>query len=283
MNNPDSMPQFVPGVTPSTPYKSLVVLIASEKILCHINGDELIDFIWSEKTLNVANENILSQHYLGEFNGEPIWAWEVNEENLVLPRSSKWSTLRSLLGQMDDQLFVLAGMSNQIINWWQEFRFCGRCGNQTELLADERAKYCDPCNAIYYPRISPCIIVVVTRGEHCLLARNAAWKNNYYSALAGFVECGENAEQALAREVMEEVGIRVNNIRYFGSQSWPFPSQLMLGFHADYAGGEICVDGTEIADAQWWRYDRLPPCPGTASISGRLIQDFVAQCHNPVR
>lgn len=135
---------------------------------------------------------------------------------------------------------------------------------------------CDSCRIINYPRIAPCVIVLVTRGEELLLARNANFPQPMYSTLAGFIEAGETAEATLAREVREEVGVEITNLRYFRSQSWPFPNQLMLGFFADYASGEIVCDGSEIADAGWFHYSDLPMTPPVASISGQLIQHYVA-------
>src|SRR5690606_28839634 len=123
----------------------------------------------------------------------------------------------------------------QIINWCDHHRFCGRCGAATQLDPIERAAVCDNCELLFYPRLSPCVIGIVERHDHCLLAHNKRFKSQKYSALSGFIEPGETAEQALAREIEEEVGIQITNIRYFGSQPWPFPGQLMLGFHADYA------------------------------------------------
>ena len=135
---------------------------------------------------------------------------------------------------------------------------------------------CEPCNINLYPRISPCVIVVVIDGERCLLVGKPSWPEGRFSALAGFLEAGESAEQALHREVFEEVGVHIENIRYVGSQTWPFPGQLMLGFLADAKTTDIQVDGVEIAEAEWFHYSQLPiNCPSIQSMSGRLIEHFV--------
>ena len=141
----------------------------------------------------------------------------------------------------------------------------------------DRAKECPACHLISYPRLSPSIIVLITKGEEMLLARNADWPTGMYSTLAGFVEAGESVEQTLHREVLEEVGLQVKNLKYFGSQSWPFPNSLMLGFHAEYDSGEIVCQDEEIADAQWFRIDNLPQIPPKTAISGWLIQEFIDQ------
>ena len=270
--------RFYPAITPASETASFLILISAGQLLCRPGDNNAVDFIWPEADMPLDRNTIHSKNYLGQFDNAPLWVWEIAPGSVSPPPGIEWRTLRSLLGRVDDQLFDMAGLAQQIVSWWNDYRYCGRCGKETAVVSRERAKYCDTCNAIFYPRISPCIIVVVTKGEQCLLARNASWKNDYYSALAGFVECGESAERAVMREVMEEVGIEIKNIRYYGSQPWPFPGQLMLGFHAEHARGEICIDGREISDARWWRYDKLPPHPGITSISGKLIQDFVATC-----
>ena len=132
------------------------------------------------------------------------------------------------------------------------------------------------CGNLVYPRISPCVIVLVTKGEELLLAHNKNFPGNFYSTLAGFIEPGESAEDSLKREVLEEVNIRIKNLTYFGSQSWPFPSQLMLGFHAEYETGEVKPDGVEIDKADWFNYKKLPQVPpANISISGQLIESYV--------
>lgn len=184
--------------------------------------------------------------------------------------------LRSLFGTLDDGIVMAAGLGSQLIHWDRTHRFCGRCGAKTGDKPDERAKVCLQCGLLNYPRISPAIIVAVIKDDCILLARNKRFKRSFYSVLAGFVELGETLEQCVAREVLEETGISVANLRYFGSQPWPFPDSLMVGFLADYAGGDIHIDGLEISDAGWFPRDSLPSIPPRLSIARKLIDWFVA-------
>lgn len=187
-------------------------------------------------------------------------------------------SLRSLLFSQGDYAFTVAGKASQILDWYDSHRYCGSCGSPTIHHASERAVYCSSCSQQYYPRINPCAIMLVTRGDQCLLARSARFKTGFFSCLAGFIEVGETPEQTVQREVKEEVGLDVENIRYIKSQSWPFPSQLMLGYMAEYKAGEIVPEVAEIAEADWYSIDNLPnvPAPGI-SVAGELIQLFVSQ------
>ena len=225
------------------------------------------DFRWFDMEVE-------SKHFLGHYLNRPCFALSASGR----PAEGFVSLgLRGLLGRTAQSVFYLAGRAQQIIEWDQTHRFCGRCGEEMQHHHADRAKQCPSCKLISYPRLSPSIIVLVTRGDEMLLARNAAWPNGMYSTLAGFVEPGESIEQTLHREVMEEVGVSVKNLRYFGSQSWPFPNSLMLGFHAEYDGGEIVCQDEEIADAQWFRSDNLPQIPPKTAISGWLIEEFLQQ------
>ncbi len=217
---------------------------------------------------------VSSKHFLGHYLNRPCFA--IAAEGAAGEGYSQVG-LRGLLGRTQQSLFYLAGRAQQIIDWHESHQFCGRCGNVMQDHAQDRAKHCDACGLISYPRLSPSIIVLVTRGDEMLLARNAAWPNGMYSTLAGFVEAGESIEQTVHREVMEEVGLQVKNLQYFGSQSWPFPNSLMLGFHAEYAGGDIVCQDDEIADARWFKPDNLPQIPPKTAISGWLIQEFINQ------
>ncbi len=216
----------------------------------------------------------LSQVYMGTLRGiacygvELAWGFEA-------PVNHYWTGLRRLLLQTDESLFAIVGRGRQLLEWHRTHQFCGQCGQLMQDHPVDRARQCLSCDKLFYPRLSPCIIVLVTRGEELLLARGAGHSDAVYSTLAGFIEAGETVEQAVHREVMEEVGLELQKPVYQGSQSWPFPHQLMLGFEAAYHSGEIAIDEKEIADARWWHFTELPRHPPEMSISGRLIHNYV--------
>jgi len=216
---------------------------------------------------------VVQRHYLGRYDGMPCHAVELADESL--PEGMDLKDLRQVYELLEEDLFVLGGRAVQIVEWDRTHQYCGRCGSRTHPAKKERAKACPQCGLLNFPRLSPAIIVAVTRGEEILLARSAHFPQRMFSVLAGFVEPGETIEECVVREVQEEVGITVGNIRYFGSQPWPFPNSLMLGFTAEYVAGELALDPTEIAEAGWFRADSLPSIPGRISIAGRLIQWFI--------
>lgn len=214
--------------------------------------------------------------YLGVLGDQHCYAAEVHAE-APPPQGWAFQGLRSLFGQFDDAMLALAGRAVQIVDWDRSHRYCGACATPTVVKSTERSRECPACGITYYPRIAPVVMCLVRRGRQILLARSPRFPQSTYSALAGFVEAGETLEQCVAREVMEEVSLRVKNLRYFASQPWPFPHSMMIAFHADYAGGDIAVDGIEIADAKWFDVDALPNLPGTISISRRLIDSAIAE------
>lgn len=195
------------------------------------------------------------------------------------PGSSEFVPLRSAFGRLSELDWILAGRASQILIWDEDHRFCGRCGSTTTAHALERSRVCPSCGLAHFPRLAPAVIVLVERADgRALLAWGRQFPSRLFSTLAGFVEAGESLEETVQREVKEEVGIDVANIRYFGSQPWPFPHSLMVGFTADYAGGEIVVQPDEIREADWFSHDDLPPVPrGTMSIAGRMIDDWIAR------
>ena len=230
-----------------------------------------------QQELDAHGWRVLRRLFLGYWHDQPCYALEIDEVDEVDPLCYQRGSLYQLLGRVDDQVFALAGRASQVLDWERDHQFCGRCGGRMQVDTQERAMRCGACDTINYPRIAPCVIVLVTHGEELLLARNANFPRPMYSTLAGFIEAGETVEETLVREVREEVGVEVSNMRYFRSQSWPFPNQLMLGFFAEYAGGEIICDPREIADARWFHYRELPMIPPASSVAGQLIRHYIDQ------
>ncbi len=214
--------------------------------------------------------------YLGSLDGRPCYAAEYPKEQTVSDPFCLKSP-RTLFGRLEDELIWIAGLANHLVYWNRNHQFCGRCGSLTENKTDERAKICPKCGLINYPRLSPAVIVAVIKDNQILLASSPRFNSNFYSVLAGFVEPGETLEECVKREVLEEVGIEVKNIRYFGSQPWPFPDSLMIAFTSEYAKGEIVVDNNEILNAGWFGADNLPPVPAKISIARKLIDWFSEQ------
>jgi NAD+ diphosphatase len=210
------------------------------------------------------------KQYLGLYGGKHCYAVAIPETQ---PLPDGWAALglRDLFGLVETTLAALTGRAYQILEWDRNHRYCSRCGTPTEPRTDERSRTCPACRYTTYPPVTPAIMILVTHGRKLLLARKAAFPQGRYSALAGFVEPGEMLEDTVIRETREEVGVEIRNIRYFGSQPWPFPHSLMIAFTAEYAGGAITPDGVEIEEARWFDADELPKLPPSISISRRLI------------
>ncbi|GIZ11865.1 NAD(+) diphosphatase [Pseudomonas sp. NCCP-436] len=247
-----------------------VLLYSQQHFLCDSNG-VLFPREWIQRQdLPVRGEQGIG--YLGE---DPVYL-------LLLDHSAcldgcSWQSLRQFMLTGEAEIFRMLSYAAQIGTWFTEHRFCGSCGAPTRQMPGERAMRCDSCNWQHYPRLAPSMIVLVTRDDEILLARSPRFVTGVYSTLAGFVEPGESVEHCVAREVREEVGIEVQDLQYVGSQGWPFPHSLMLGFHARYAGGDIVMQEDEIEDARWFRIDTLPPLPAQRSIARYLIDLYVAQ------
>lgn len=214
--------------------------------------------------------------FIGWIGRRPCYAAVLDRE-LPPPAGFYSEPLRRLIGRLDDSAFAMAGRASQVLTWFRNHRYCSRCGEPTRRHERDLAMVCEACGYHQYPRITPCVIMLVTRGDEALLAHSPRFPEGFYSCLAGFMEPGETAEQAVRREVMEETAVEVCNLRYHGSQSWPFPHSLMLGFRAEHRAGEIRIDGEEIVDARWWRVGELPRIPPTGSIARALIDDWVRQ------
>ena len=219
------------------------------------------------------------RHFLGMLGSEAVWAIDVPHGED--PSYGAALDLFSYYGRSTEVEWAIAGRAVQLAEWGRTHRFCGRCGTPTVASAGDRSMTCPECKLLAYPRLAPAMITLVTRGEpgpdqEALLARGVTFRAPMYSCLAGFVEPGESLEQSVIREVREEVGIDITNVSYRGSQPWPFPHSLMIGFRAEYAGGDIVCDPTEIVDAQWYRRDALPNIPPRISIARKLIDEWLA-------
>ena len=219
----------------------------------------------------------LRRQFIGVLGAHPCWSAELATD-ADAPAGLVFRDLRWLFGTLPPELHQIAGRAVQIMEWDRSHQFCGACGAPTRAAENERARLCERCGLAHYPRLAPSMIVAVERDGALLLARAPHFPRGIFSVLAGFVEPGESVEDTVAREVREETAIEVEDVRYFGSQPWPYPHSLMLGFQARWAGGEIQVDGREIEDAGWFRASAMPPTfPGNVSISQWLIADFLAR------
>ena len=241
-----------------------------DQLLCNASG-ELI--LLNEEQADELTLPMCSEHYLGKLNGDDLWVRSLSFG--TLSAAYQWLGLRSQLELLSPAAFQLAGRALQIVRWFYDHQYCGRCAQPTTQDEFDFARVCQSCSLRFYPRIAPCMIALVTRGDEMLLAHHHRASRVMYTTLAGFVEAGESVEECVRREIREEVGVEVGKLDYFRSQAWPFPSQLMLGFFAEYTSGDIHIDPEEIIDAKWFRYDELPQVPATATVAGQLITHYV--------
>ncbi len=246
------------------------LIFSGDRVVANKQHPSLIKAPWQQLDFVHAYSDQLIP--VGTHQQIPCFAIDVGKEQLDIEQYQTLS-LRALFMANDEELFFLVAKAWQTILFKRTHRYCGQCGYEMQQVGWEMAMKCDRCSHRCYPRISPCIIVAIRHQDKILLAQGPSQKERkMYSTLAGFVESGESLEQAVHREVFEEVGIKIKNLRYFSSQPWPFPHSLMMGFFADYDSGEIQVDGKEILDAAWYDEDNLPFVPPNLSIAGQLIE-----------
>lgn len=267
--------EFLPGEYPKGRQGGVFLIVHNSRILTHPAqpGEPISPDLLPSSSIDHEQST-----YIGEFRSEPCFALEVSNdlvEGAQFSADLSWLSLRELLGAVSDERFQMLGRALQLLRWSREHKFCGSCGNETRSSDKERARYCEKCDVLHYPKLAPCVICLVRKGNKCLLARHSRFSNGMFSTLAGFVEPGETLEEALRREILEEVGIEAGNFQYFGSQPWPFPGQLMIGFTAEYIEGELTPDGEEIVEADWFQPDNLPLVPPESTISGSLITQHV--------
>jgi NAD+ diphosphatase len=278
--NEDSPPLFRAAVEPGdgahdprsgAPRGRCFAFAGSELIVAADQNDGSLVPTWAElRQWRIAP---IRHQYLGTLDDEHCWSAEVTPDTIVPPDASLVG-LRTLYDLLPEVHYGVAGRAIQIIAWERDHQFCGRCGAPTERVPGERARRCPNCSLISYPRLSPAIIVLIERGDQILLARGHAFASGRFGIIAGFVEPGESLEDAVRREVREEVSIELANVEYFGSQPWPFPHGIMIGFRASHLSGEIVIDEAELAEADWYGLDELPTIPAKLSIARRLIDHW---------
>lgn len=237
-----------------------------------------LEAIFSDGVLNFPDH---INYFLGKVNRKNLYTIEISKNIIEKNDQFYFLPIRRFLETLDSELFHQVCTAKQLLNWHKDSLFCGSCGALNELSTTETAKICSDCRRISYPHYSPAIIVLIERENEILLGRSPHFSAGMYSPLAGFIEASENAEDAVVREVHEEVGLEIKNIQYFGSQNWPFPHSFMLGYTATYASGEICINYDELEDACWFSIDKLPLLPSKASISRHLIDAFVERAVLP--
>jgi NAD+ diphosphatase len=270
-------PEFIVGIEPPADRteNAMWFVFRGREILLKIHKNpgaipKLLDF--GELGLSGVREQ-----YLGTLEGTHCYSVEL-PEGTQAPKGMKFADLRQAYSEISEGCFALVNKAVQVMEWDRTNQFCSRCGTSTLKKPGERGKECPACGELFYPRISPAVIVLIRKGHEILLARSPNFQQCMYSLIAGFIEPGETAEAAVAREVKEEVGISVKNITYFGTQAWPFPNSLMIGFNAEYDSGDLQPDGFEIEDAQWFSAaENLPVLPGKISISRKLIDHFLKE------
>lgn len=267
---------FIPGIAPPVQNSEPAWWFAfiGNKLL--IRQKEASNHILDLVSLEEIGLTPVRTQFLGTLDHKPCYSAQLPQD-APLPDGVFLCGLRELYGTLDEDVFMLSGRAIQIVEWDRTHQYCGHCATPMTQLPHERAKRCPQCELVNYPRLSPAVIVLISRGEQILLARAHRFPPGMYSLLAGFVEPGESLEETVVREVREEVGIEITNIRYFGSQPWPFPNSLMIGFTATYASGDITIEPQELVDAGWFHKNNLPKLPPPLSIARKLIDWFVAK------
>ena len=259
------------GGTPPEP-RGHWLLVQDQDLLVVPDGDA---FRLPSGPVPAGLESVVKDPFwLGTLRGQPCWTAPLPKDTPVPPGLEKQTLIPMRGTKLPDDLLSLGGMAMQAL-WWQSTSgFCPRCGEPTSRIEGEWGKRCARCHYEHYPHLHPAVIIMVRDGDRVLLARKAEWAPGRYALVAGFVDNGESLEGCVAREVKEEVGVDVKDIQYVGSQNWPFPSQIMIGFIASYAGGEITIDRDELEDARWFPRTEMPVGPARHSIAGWIIRNF---------
>ncbi|MGB9937232.1 MAG: NAD(+) diphosphatase [Methanobacterium sp.] len=265
--------RYKPSITPKclTNVPAYWFIFNNSELLINPENNLKLPFIDSLKEFSILP---IRTQYLGELEGHPVYTAEIAPETPA-PEGYYFKDLRLLYDTLNEDIFLIAGRAIQIVNWDKNHQFCGKCGAPTETHKREMAKICPECGFMSFTRLSPAVITAIIKDDKLLMAKHSYGGYKRYSLIAGFVEAGETLEEAVLRETEEEVGLKVKNIKYFGSQPWPFPHSLMMGFTAEYESGEIKVDEKEIDDAKWFAPEEIELPPSKMSIASELIDWFI--------
>lgn len=252
-------------------------LFDGDELLVTQTNEALLSEIPRYTTTAITALPIQSEMYLGTYQDLHLYAGSIEKHNIQPTETQQWLPFRQVLICFQQDSMQLANAAKQLLTWHQDNQFCSRCGHRLAAHAQERAKQCNACDYLCYPKISPCVIVLVHNRDHIVLAKAHRYQSQRYGLIAGYIEAGETAEQAAIREVKEEVGLNVKHCRYFATQSWPFPHLLMIGFFAEYSSGEIQIEAAELDDAKWFSIHSLPPLPSLGSIANKMIASYIHQ------
>lgn len=250
---------------------SIGFIIQNEELLLLKKNNELP----FDEEIKPLAPHFLRRFELGALNNLDYFCAEI-DQGIVIPEAFKSLSLRHALSLLNDSVYRIAVKAYSVIRWDKNHQFCSCCGGRTVHKGQGFERLCMLCHLSFFPRISPSIIVLIKKADHLLMARSPHFLPGVYGLIAGFVDVGESIEEAVHREVKEEVGIKIKNLNYFGSQQWPFPDSLMIAFTADYCSGDITINSDEIEEAGWYKYDNLPRRPQTSvSIAAKLIDSFI--------
>lgn len=257
---------FTDALHPQNKEKSLWFIFSGEQLLTSDDGQTIP---------NQQNIALKRSIYIGTLAGEDLFAAEA-EQSEHIPSGCLWKSLRMLYGVLSDEYYAIAGRAMQLLGWDRTHQYCGSCGKETFIRRTERCRECSSCGSLAYPKLSPAVMALIKKDNKILLARGLHFPENFYSVLAGYVDPGETLEQCICREVFEEVGIKIKNICYFGSQPWPFSYSLMIAFTCEWEEGDICIDPLELTHADWFDCTNLPQLPPRLSISRILIETYLS-------
>ncbi|MFT3783413.1 MAG: NAD(+) diphosphatase [Nibricoccus sp.] len=263
-------------LNPNPPRRGTCYVVQGDRLLAKLDAKGTLELPEYEQFAR-ANGTADGLRFLGETDGQPCWSAAVGETDRKPLPGWEWLETRNLLSAFTHSQMHAVSCARELHWWDSRNRFCGCCGTPTIDAPGERAKKCPKCNALFFPGAAPAVIVAITRGDEILLAHNRNFRPNMFSLLAGFVDPGETLEDAVAREVREEVGIEISELRYLTSQPWPFPNSLMLGFRAKYVSGEIVVDGKEIEQAGWFSRANLPEIPRGGTVARGIIDAWLQE------